>query len=57
MVEQDPRLERSWLERLDQWFWDRQQRDIEAYLAGSADIYDLEARQRALERNVPHPFY
>jgi uncharacterized protein DUF3563 len=49
--------ERGLFERLDQWLWKMHQRDIEAYLARSADIYDLEARQRALNRNVPVPYY
>ena len=40
----------GWLERLDRWFWAQQQRDIEAYLARSADIHDLEQRMRNLER-------
>ena len=44
-------------ERLDHWFWTRKQRDVEAYLATAADVYDLEARIRTLERNVPHPYY
>jgi hypothetical protein len=45
------------LERLDHWFWRQQQRAVEAYLAKATDVYDLEARIRALERNVPHPYY
>ena len=40
----------GFLERLDRWFWAQQQRDIEAYLAQSADIHDLEQRMRNLER-------
>ena len=40
----------GWLERLDRWFWAQQQRDIEAYLARSADFHDLEQRMRNLER-------
>lgn len=40
------------LERLDRWFWAQQQRDIEAYLARSADIHDLEQRMRNLERST-----
>ena len=52
-----PERRRGWLERLDRWFWRQQQRDVEAYLAKSSDVYDLEARIRALERNVVHPYY
>jgi len=48
---------RGLLEHLDHWFWTRQQRDVEAYLAQATDLYDLEARMRALERKVPHPYY
>jgi hypothetical protein len=48
---------RGLFERLDHWFWRQHQHDIEAYLAKATDVYDLEARIRALERNVPHPYY
>jgi hypothetical protein len=40
----------GWFDRLDGWFWRQAQRDQEAYLAGSRDIYDLEERIRRLER-------
>jgi len=43
---------RGWLERLDHWFWTREQRATEAHLAAATDIYDLEARIRALERGA-----
>ena len=42
--------QRGWLDRLDDWFWKHEQREREAYLAASTDIYDLEARMRNLER-------
>lgn len=42
------------MERLERWFWAQQQRDIEAYLARSADIHDLEERMRNLERGRWH---
>ena len=48
--------QRGWFERLDEWLWDMHQRDIEAYLAQSSDVCDLERRQRALERNAPYPY-
>ena len=51
------RVARNWLDRLDHWLWALQQRDVEAYLAKAIDVYDLEARVRMLERNVPHPYY
>lgn len=52
-----PRRRRGLLERLDHWFWRQQQRGVEAYLAKATDVFDLEARMRALERNVPHRYY
>jgi hypothetical protein len=48
---------RGLLERLDDWFWKHEQREREAYLAASTDIYDLEARIRNLERGVPYRCY
>jgi hypothetical protein len=47
---------RGWLERLDRWFWAQQQRDIEAYLARSEDVHDLEQRMRNLERSQWHRY-
>ena len=41
---------------LERWFWSQQQRDIEAYLARSADIHDLEERMRNLERGRWHRY-
>lgn len=52
-----PTRRRGLLERLDHWFWLQQQRQRDAYLAKATDVYDLEARIRALERGVPHPYY
>jgi len=52
-----PARRRGLFERLDDWFWRQQQRAVEAYLAKATDVYDLEARIRALERNAPHPYY
>jgi hypothetical protein len=51
-----PSLHGNWLARLDHWFWLRQQRDVEAYLAAASDVHDLEARIRRLEQPVPRPF-
>src|ERR1700686_3539143 len=48
---------RGLLARLDDWFWKREQREREAYLAASTDIYDLEARIRNLEREVLYRCY
>ena len=41
---------RSWLSRLDTWFWKQEMKRREAFLAQSADIFDLERRMRMLER-------
>jgi hypothetical protein len=46
---------RGALERIERWFWARHQRNVEAYLGRATDIYDVEARIRALERTVPFP--
>jgi hypothetical protein len=35
---------------LDRWLWKQQMRETEAWLAQSADVCDLEARIRQLER-------
>jgi hypothetical protein len=40
----------SWVTRLDAWFWKQDMKRREAYLAQSADIFDLERRMRRLER-------
>lgn len=45
------------LDRLDTWFWRMEQRALEAQLAKSQDIYDLEARIRALERTPISRYY
>jgi hypothetical protein len=42
---------RSWLTRLDTWFWKQEMKRREAFLAQSADIFDLERRMRMLERS------
>jgi len=39
-------------ERLENWAWDRQQREREAYLAQSADLHDLEYRIRQLDGDM-----
>ena len=52
-----PAPRRGWIERLEHWLWSWRQRDLEAYLAQSADIHDLEARIRNLERERFHPYY
>lgn len=45
------------LDRLDAWFWRQAQREQEAYLAKSRDVFDLERRIRALERGEITPYY
>ncbi len=42
----EPAVRRSLADRLDAWFWRQQQREIEAWLADSGDIYELERRVR-----------
>ena len=37
-------------ERFDRWAWQQQMRDREAWLAQSADVFDLERRLRDIER-------
>jgi hypothetical protein len=44
------RTKRSWLSRIDDWFWQQTQRDREAYLGQSVDLCDFERRLKALER-------
>jgi len=48
---------RSLIDRLDDWAWRLRQRDLEASLASSADIAELEARLRARERATLHRYY
>jgi len=45
------------LERIDRWFWRQAQREREAYLSGSRDIFELEERIRRLERSVDSRYY
>ena len=47
----------GFLDRLDAWFWRQAQREQEAYLAKSRDVFDLERRIRALERGEITPYY
>ena len=42
---------RGWLDHLDTWFWKQEMKRREAFLAQSADIFDLERRMRMLERS------
>lgn len=49
-IDREP--QRGWLDRLDHWFWKREQRAVEAYLATASDIYDLEVKIRELERGA-----
>jgi len=56
-AEPAPPPRRRLLHRLERWFWARRQRDLEAYLAQSTDVHDLEARIRELERDPLHPYF
>ena len=48
---------RGLLDRINHWFWTREQRAVEAYLAESQDVHELEARIRHLERGTPYQYY
>jgi len=50
-----PRL--GWLERLEQWQWRQEQRSVEAWLAQSQDVFELEARILDLQRGNPSRYY
>jgi hypothetical protein len=52
-----PEPGRGFLDRLDAWFWEQDQRARESYLGKAKDVYDLEARIRDLERGVTCRFY
>jgi hypothetical protein len=47
----------GWLDRLDAWFWRQEQRDREAYLADSRDIFELERRIELLDREGIARYY
>lgn len=48
---------RRWFERLDQWYWQQRQRALEAQLADSTNIVELEARLRDIGRVFPPRYY
>lgn len=45
------------LARIDAWFWRQRQRTVEAYLAQSQDVFEVERRIRDLERNIGSRYY
>jgi hypothetical protein len=47
----------GWLDRLDAWFWRQEQKDREAYLAKSRDIFELERRIELLDREGISRYY
>ncbi|MGC1818970.1 MAG: DUF3563 family protein [Casimicrobiaceae bacterium] len=47
----------SLLDRLDAWHFRQAQREREAYLARSKDVFDLERRIRAIERGTTGRYY
>jgi hypothetical protein len=47
----------SLFERLDRWMYRLQQREREAWLGSSQDIFELEDRIRLLERSVGSRYY
>jgi hypothetical protein len=42
----------GWLDRFDAWLWRQEMHRRDEYLAQSSDIFELERRQRALERGL-----
>jgi hypothetical protein len=48
---------KSLLDRLDAWHFRQAQREREAYLARSKDVFDLERRMRAMERGPIGRYY
>jgi hypothetical protein len=50
------RPKQSWMDRLDRWFWRQEQKQRDAYLAGAADIFELEQRMRMLDRATSRGF-
>ena len=48
---------RKLLDRLDAWFWRQEQKDREAYLAESRDIFELERRIELLDREGIARYY
>lgn len=47
----------SLLARFDAWLEQRQRRAVEAWLATSQNVSDLESRMRDLNRGATHPYY
>lgn len=45
------------LARIDAWFWRQRQRDLDAYLGQSQDLFELERRIRDLERSIGSRYY
>jgi len=45
------------LDRLEAWQWRQSQKDREAYLSQSKDVFDLERRIAAMERESPVRYY
>ena len=48
---------RRWLDRIDAWVWNQRQKDLDRYLAGSADVFELERRIATIERGSIGPYY
>jgi hypothetical protein len=47
----------GWLNRLENWAWRQRQRELDAHLAQSRDVFELEARIRDIERGNPSRYY
>lgn len=48
---------KSLLDRLDAWHFRQAQREREAYLARSKDVFDLERRMRSIDRGTMGRYY
>lgn len=52
-----PAPRRSLIAAIDDWLQQRRRRDVEAYLARSQNVFELETRMRALDRADLQPYY
>lgn len=48
---------KRWLDHVDAWLWNLRQKDLDSYLAGSADVFEVERRIAAIERGGVIPYY
>jgi hypothetical protein len=48
---------RSWLDRIDAFFWRQEMRAHDAYLSKASNVYELEARMRDISRGVGSRYF